>query len=179
MVDSRNARRGAITEEMNNFKAELKEKFNSHTFTSDYYQNFDEICPKNKSIRQEYYLRIAGQIAMNSVMNHKHGAIIVHKKNIIAVGYNYNLASFSIHAEVAAISQLKGRNKDILSECELYVVRIGSKKFDNPLKYSKPCINCQNYISKRCIKKTFYSTNYEFDNMYNASSDAVICKNCM
>jgi deoxycytidylate deaminase len=165
MVDSRNARRGAETINVEKIKAELKRKFNSNLLTSEYFHYFDEVCPKNTRIKQHNYLTIAAEVAMNSEMNHKHGAVLVHKKNIIAVGYNYNLASFSIHAEVAAISQLKGRDREILSECELYVVRIGPRKYDNPLKYSKPCIKCQNYITKKCIKKTYYSTNYEFDNL--------------
>ena len=165
MVDSRNARRGAETINVEKIKAELKKKFNTNLLTSDYFQYFDEVCPKNMSAKQQHYLKIASEVAMNSEMNHKHGAVLVHKKNIIAVGYNYNLAAFSIHAEVAAISQLKGRDREILSECELYVVRIGPSKYDNPLKYSKPCVNCQNYITKKCIKKTYYSTNYEFDNL--------------
>jgi deoxycytidylate deaminase len=171
MVDSRNARRGADNINIENLKAELK-KLNRSLLTSDYFQFFDEVYPKNMSSKQNYYLRIAAEVAMNSEMNHKHGAVLVHRKNIIAVGYNYNLASFSIHAEVAAISQLKGRDKDVLCECELYVVRIGTSKYDNALKYSKPCINCQNYITKKCIKKTYYSTNYEFDNLHK-------CMNCI
>jgi len=164
MVDSRNARRGADTINAEKFKNELKKKFQKHLLTSDYFQYFDEVCPKDMNIKQQDYLQIAANVAMNSVMNHKHGAVLVYKKNVIAVGYNYNLASFSIHAEVAAISQLKGRDKNILADCELYVVRIGPRKYDNALKYSKPCANCQNYITKKCIKKTYYSTNYDFDN---------------
>lgn len=165
MVDSRNARRGADTILVEKFRTELKKKFKTHLLTSEYFQYFDEVCPKNMSVKQQDYLQIAANVAMNSDMNHKHGAVLVYKKNVIAVGYNYNLASFSIHAEVAAISQLKGRDKNVLSECELYVVRIGPTKYNNALKYSKPCLNCQNYINKKCIKKTYYSTNYEFDNI--------------
>jgi deoxycytidylate deaminase len=171
MVDSRNARRGANNINIEKLKIELR-KLNRSLLTSDYFQFFDDVCPKNMSLKQNYYLRIAAEVAMNSEMNHKHGAVLVHKKNIIAVGYNYYLASFSIHAEVAAISQLKGRDKDVLSECELYVVRIGPQKYDNALKYSKPCLNCQNYITKKSIKKTYYSTNYEFDNLHK-------CMECM
>lgn len=162
-----NARRGAATYNRNKIeeckKKELREKFHSSLLTSAYFEYFDETNPKHMSTKQKYYLQIAAEVAMNSVMNHKHGAIIVHKKNIIAVGYNYLHSTFSIHAEIAAITCLKGKEKVILPECELYVVRIGPKKYDNALKYSKPCMNCQNYIAKKCIKKTFYSTNYSFD----------------
>ena len=164
MVDSMNARRGAAKYQIEEYKKkQIREKFNSGLLTSSYFEYFDEIDPKNMSIKQKYYLQIAAEIAMNSVMNHKHGAIIVHKKEIIAAGFNHLNSSFSMHAEIAAITQLKGREKDILPECELYVVRIAPKKYDNTLKYSKPCMNCQNYISKKCIKKIYYSTNYEYD----------------
>lgn len=155
-------------EDFKKMKTEIRDRYNLHNInilTSEYFKNFDEDCPKAMHCKQNHFLRIAAEVAMNSLMNHKHGAIIVHKKNIIAVGHNYHYANHSIHAEVAAISRLKSRDKAILSECELYVARIGPDKYDNPLKYSKPCNSCQNYIAKKSIKKTFYSTNYEYDSI--------------
>ena len=120
-----------------------------------------------KNEKQKYFLDIAASIALSSIMNHKHGAIIVHKKKIIATGYNDMFSKFShdysIHAEVNAIYSLKGKLKDILHECELYVVRIGPNNYNNPFKYSRPCSKCQNAINKFGIKKVFYSTNYEYD----------------
>lgn len=172
-MDSLNARRSACSFNRNKIeeskRREIRQKFDTSLLTSAYFEYFDEINPKDMSSKQKHYLQIAAEVAMNSVMNHKHGAIIVHKKNIIAMGFNYLHSTFSIHAEIAAISQLKGKEKDILPECELYVVRIGPKKYDNALKYSKPCMNCQNYIAKKCIKKTYYSTNYQFDECVNCS----------
>lgn len=147
-------------------KIEIRDKYNLkniNILTSEYFQYFDQNNPKHMHCRQNYYLRIAADVALNSLMNHKHGAVIVHKKNIIAAGCNYCSGKLSIHAEVAAINQLKGRHKNVLPECELYVARIGPDRYDNALKYSKPCNSCQNYITKKSIKKTYYSTNYEFD----------------
>jgi deoxycytidylate deaminase len=110
--------------------------------------------------KQNYYLQVAAQVAMQSLMTHKHGAVIVHKKKIIASACNYYYLQHSIHAEVAAIMQMKGKYKGILSECELYVVRI-SKPFkslcEGILKYSKPCKHCQDYICKKSLKRVFYS----------------------
>lgn len=171
MIDSMNARRGAAINklsylEFRNMKKNLKEKLidkNAGIATSDYFQYFDTDLPKNMNERQSYYLDIAAKVAMKSTMNHKHGSIIVYKKEIIASGYNYYHGENSVHAEIAAISQLKGKNKVFLPDCELYVVRIGPNDFKNHLKYSKPCCNCQNYISKKCIKKIYYSTNYDYD----------------
>jgi deoxycytidylate deaminase len=147
-------------------KTEMRNKYHLNhinILTSEYFEYFDENNPKHMHCKQSYYLSVAAQIAMNSLMNHKHGAIIVHKKNVIAAACNYYYGKHSIHAEVAAINQLKGRFKFILPECELYVARIGPDRYDNALKYSKPCNNCQNYITKKSIRTTYYSTNYEYD----------------
>jgi deoxycytidylate deaminase len=95
--------------------------------------------------------------------NHKHGAILVYKDKIIGSGYNYYMGDFSIHAEVAAIASIRKKQKHILNECDIYVVRIGPDRFNNPLKYSRPCTNCSNTIIKNNIKNAFYSTNYEYD----------------
>lgn len=63
---------------------------------------------------------------------------------------------FSVHAEISTIKKVK--NMD-LSNCEMYVVRIGP--YSN-LKYSHPCKICSEYIEKFKIKKVYYSVNCEF-----------------
>lgn len=137
--------------------------------TAEFFEEYDEIDPVICKDKHKYYLDIAATVAVNSLMNHKHGAVIVHKKKIIATGYNYFFSQFSknysIHAEVAAINSLKGKMKDILPECELYIVRIGPTNYQDILKYSKPCFRCQDYINKHNIKKTYYSTNYNYDDI--------------
>lgn len=142
----------------------LKQQVNG-MITSKYYECLDLIHVKSSNDKQKYYLDIAAKNALKSPMGHKHGAIVVYRGKIIGSGYNYYISSFSIHAEVAAISNIKGKYKRFLQECELYVVRIGPDKFNNPLKYSKPCCNCQNTIRKYNIKKAFYSTNYDYDSI--------------
>lgn len=128
----------------------------------------DIIPPKSSKDRQSFFLEKAARIAQKSNMTHKHGCIIVQDDVIIAEGWNkitkhYN-HSFSIHAEVDAIKKFKKiYNKSLLSQTEMYIVRIGSKYMDNCLKYSKPCENCQSVIMHYGIPKVFYSTNYEFD----------------
>jgi len=176
MIDSMDARRGAdiLTRPLKNLtnfefrslKKDIKEKImskNTSIVTSQYFQYFDTSDTKPIHFKQEHYLNIAAQAAMKSDMNHKHGAIIVYKKNVIASGNNYYKGEHSIHAEVDAISKLRGKEKEVLSQCELYVVRIGPGKMNNCLKYSKPCCNCQKYILKKRIQKVFYSTNYDYD----------------
>ena len=176
MIDSMDARRGAaITTNkftnLTNFeyrimKKEIKDTIMSKDtsiVTSQYFEYFDTSDTQRIHYKQNYYLDIAAQAALKSDMNHKHGAIVVYKKNVIATGNNYYKGEHSIHAEVDAISKLRGKNKEILPQCDLYVVRIGPEKMQHHLKYSKPCCNCQKYISKKCIKRTFYSTNYSYD----------------
>lgn len=135
-------------------------------FTSKYFECNDNISVRISSEKQKEYLSIAAKIAEKSPMYpHKHGAIIVYKNKIIASGYNYYMGDFSIHAEVAAISKIKKKQKHILRDCNIYVVRIGPKSFNNPLKYSRPCPNCQDTIIKNYIKNAYYSTSYEYDDI--------------
>ena len=122
----------------------------------DYTRTDKDICvSRNKNY---HYFDYAAEIAKKSSMNQKHGCIIVHKKIIIASGYNKMPSSHkeSTHAEENAINKAKQMNYD-LRECDLYIVRIGSTTQDYPLKYSKPCNKCSQYISQNKIKKAYYS----------------------
>ena len=123
---------------------------------------------KTMSKRHQLFLQKAGEIALKSNMQQKHGAIVVYKNKIIASGYNercdYMYENFSIHAEVAAISKLF-HNKKILESCDIYVVRIACVTFDNCLKNSKPCKSCTNFIKKHNLRNIYYSTNFKYDEM--------------
>ena len=73
----------------------------------------------------------------------------------------HNYKNFSLHAEVAAINNLKksGLNADNIV---MYVVRINNKdlKKEDELigtKMSKPCANCMNCISSNKVKKVYFS----------------------
>ena len=80
------------------------------------------------------------------------------KNKIIGYGFNYIASHLndnnSIHAEVAAISKVF-KNKDILEECDVYVVRIGPAIFNNCLKLSKPCEKCAKFIGNQEIENSF------------------------
>ena len=108
-------------------------------------------------------------------MCHKHGACLVYRNKIIAFGYNHMHAGskksqqydkysiYSTHAEVSAIKEFlrlgkrRGYGKNILKDCVLYVVRTGKESMDCPIKMSKPCENCYNFISKFGIRKVYWS----------------------
>lgn len=126
---------------------------------------------ENKDITKKHqvYLDKAIEVAKYSTMQQKHGAVIVYKNKIIACGFNHITNSlndnFSIHAEVDVISKLF-KQKQILDECDIYVVRIATNRFNNCLKMSKPCEKCTNFINKYNIRRIYYSTNYEYENLY-------------
>lgn len=116
--------------------------------------------------KQEYFLNKAANIATRSnVKAHRHGCVIVKDGEVISEGFNRHTKhmehAFTIHAEVDALLKMK-KNKKIASECELYVVRIGTDLMGNPLKYSKPCIDCTNAILKAGIKRVYFSTDDDF-----------------
>tara|TARA_B110000093_G_scaffold179889_1_gene220867 strand:+ start:729 stop:1262 length:534 start_codon:yes stop_codon:yes gene_type:complete len=177
MLDSQNALKSFTKlEEYKNYKKEIKNK-NKTNIMSNYFEYFDEENVMDLKLHQKYYFDIAANIAKNSNMFQKHGAVIVYKKTIIATGYNsysYNSkTNFSIHAEIVAINNaIKNSNKELLCYSKLYIVRIAPEsKSKYILKYSKPCLNCQKYINKFNIKKIFYSTNYEYDKVISSDSD--------
>ena len=125
----------------------------------------DKEAARTCSDKQQHYLKYAAKVAHKSLMDHKHGAIIVYNDTVIGCGYNHThehmCHRFSIHAEVEAILKVKSKYKHILQDAEMYVVRIGNTKYQCPLKYSKPCCDCQQVIQKFGIKKVYYSTNFE------------------
>jgi deoxycytidylate deaminase len=120
--------------------------------------------------KQEYFLQRAANIAIRSnVRHHRHGCVIVRDGEVVSEGYNHHTShyehKFTVHAEVDALLKLK-KNKKFLSECELYVVRIGTDLMGNPLKYSRPCCDCTRAILKAGIKKVYFSTDEEFNRIY-------------
>lgn len=127
--------------------------------------------------KQEFFLEKAASIAARSpVKNHRHGCIIVKDGEIVAEGFNYHTNhfehKFTIHAEVDALLKLK-KNKKILSECELYVVRIGTDLMGRPLKYSRPCPDCTRAILKAGVKRVYFSTDEEFNRVIKEFSPPV------
>jgi len=147
----------------------------------DYEVNISKSCDD----KQIMYFKKCIQLAQHSNLTHKHGCVIVLNDRVIGVGHNYkenNLTNgCSVHAEICAMKSVK---KNLLSKCELYVVRLGpmltiketeasnshichdEDTFNTPafikrscLKYSRPCARCASFIQKFNIKKVYYSLN--------------------
>ena len=136
-------------------------------YTFSVHDDADDVCPKSGTDRQQYLLQYAAKVAQKSSMEQKHGAVIVVDNEIIATGFNYHYEHMchknSIHAEVDALINVKGRRRNLLTYAEMYVVRIGTKSMDCPLKYSRPCCDCQKAIKKYGIRKVYYSTSCEYN----------------
>lgn len=124
-------------------------------------------CAQIKDLHQKHenYIERAMDLAAKSdMMNHRHGCIIVSNRGkILAEGYNHYWGPFmSIHAEVDALSKIHKNQKKNISQCTMYVVRIGTDKMGTPLKYSRPCEKCTEAILKSGIRKVYYSTSLNF-----------------
>jgi deoxycytidylate deaminase len=117
-----------------------------------------------RKLKNSKYFEIAADVAKKSSMIQKHGCIIVYKNKIISSAYNIMPMKYkdSVHAEINAISKIK-HLQHLFKDCELYIVRIGQNSMEYPLKYSKPCQHCANFIVSKQIRKVYYSINYEFD----------------
>lgn len=151
------------------------------------YDSIDFDISKIRDVQQEKFLKKCADLASKSALTQKHGCVIVHRNEIISCGYNFKIENrskykegvatsyihpvhfndvsstdhyacgFSVHAEISTIKKVK--NMD-LSNCDMYVVRLGP--YSN-FKYSHPCKMCSEYIEKSRIKKVYYSVNCEFE----------------
>lgn len=138
---------------------------------------------------QRYFFGKCVHLAHKSNLTQKHGCVLVKNNKIISCGYNFKLRKFvqnpyasaqppsqsadynvfSVHAEISTIKKVK---KQDLSNCELYVIRIGplaSRRNDLKedelertsfeYKYSCPCPMCAKTIQSHGIKRVYYSIN--------------------
>lgn len=118
----------------------------------------------------DYVINRLTNLAKQSTLAHKHGAVILWRNEIVSEGINHltspfmaNKNVYSVHAEIDALRKLKygnnrwKKNKKFVAECVMLVVRIGppSEKYD--FKLSKPCAHCTQVILQSGIRKVFYS----------------------
>ena len=122
----------------------------------------ESLKPTNNTKKHCTFTRIAAEYALKSnSTRYKHGAVIVHRGKVISGGCNeYPTKKLgfierphnSVHGEVSAI--VNTPNKNILSECVLYVVRVSK---NGSLMSSKPCQQCENVITKYNIRRVIYT----------------------
>ncbi len=100
------------------------------------------------------HLNVLKKVAMNSDLNHKHGACLMNGNTIYSIGFNrYIKENFTIHAEVDAICKL---NIKSLKGLDILIIRINTKT-NCKLKNSRPCNACIDKLSERGIRKVYYS----------------------
>ena len=109
-------------------------------------------------MKHDAFIEQAMLEAARSDLRHRHGAVIVHRGKIIARGHNkcdmLNYKAFNLHAEVAAIMDMK-KSRDQPDNVVMYVIRLGGCG----TKFSKPCINCERCIIENKIKRVYFSSN--------------------
>jgi deoxycytidylate deaminase len=111
-------------------------------------------------MKHDFFIESAIDIATRSDMRQKHGAVIVHRNKIIARGYNQKdnfCEKTSLHAEVAAILDMKKGRDYPRNFVTMYVIRIGTE--NGGTKHSRPCVNCEKSIIKSGIKRVYFSSN--------------------
>lgn len=114
-------------------------------------------------------------IANEPVSRSRIAALLVHRNEIIAVGYNkmksHPMAkrfqkheeALYLHAEIDCIKNaLRIVDVDYLSKCTMYVLRVKHPENDNK-KFirgmAKPCCGCAMAIETFGIKKVYFTTN--------------------
>ena len=109
--------------------------------------------------------------AIEPVANHRLAASLIHKNNIISIGFNKkkthpfqrqyakNEDAIYLHAEIDCIINAMRNGEEDMSKYSLYVLR--AKKDGNGL--AKPCEGCQRAIAAMGIKKVYYTTDEGFD----------------
>ena len=110
-------------------------------------------------------LELAVSQALKSPMQHKHGAVIWKKGQILGAGYNYHMSApsskqrqFSIHSEKDCLSGLRG---DQIYSADMLAVRV---KKDSSLSHGAPCKGCRKLLRRKGIRKVFW-----FDEDYQIS----------
>lgn len=108
--------------------------------------------------KHKAYVERAIELANKSLMIKKHGCVLVKNNNIIGCGYNKHVSTlkdiYSLHAEVAAITDAKKSNQS-LENSSLYVVRVTK----GVLCQSLPCEHCRKFIIKNKISNVYFSIN--------------------
>ena len=111
----------------------------------------------------KYYFSKAREISkLSDFKRSRHGSVIVHKNNIIAMAHNRGKVFLEFtrrfnpnqtaHAEMMAI--LKVKDKRILKDCTLFIHR---EMHSGKPSISRPCETCMRIIKSFGISHVYYS----------------------
>jgi deoxycytidylate deaminase len=107
--------------------------------------------------RVDRFIRLAANIALKSLMEFKHGAVLVKGGRVISTGYNTPRTCIngkdipSLHAEIAV---LQDRSITATKGADLFIVRLNTFGMGN----SKPCLQCLETLKAFGVKRVFYTT---------------------
>ena len=116
---------------------------------------------------KKYYIELAIKEAIKSSLVMKHGCVIVNGHKIVATGHNNystkrkysSLVRKSTHAEMDALFHVK--DKSLLRNADMYVVRVNVCREEIKLKCSSPCIDCHHKLirtmNKQGLRNVYYS----------------------
>jgi tRNA(Arg) A34 adenosine deaminase TadA len=101
-------------------------------------------------------LQLAINAASTVTGSFKHGAAVVYRKEVVAVGKNYPIDHPRLHSMHAEMDALKKVPKKLRRQpLNIVVVRLSS---DGELRLSMPCPVCQKLLQKFKIPKIYYSS---------------------
>jgi deoxycytidylate deaminase len=107
----------------------------------------------------ENHINLLKKIAQHSSLQHKHGACLIKRGEILSFGYNKYIKKhfientsikYTIHAEVDALCKIPNKSAKGM---DILIIRIGTNK----LKNSRPCNSCIDKLSRYGIRKVYYS----------------------
>lgn len=123
---------------------------------------------------KKYFMLAKAASELSDYDRIKIGAVIVHKKEIIAVGYNhkkshpkqkklnvyrfndkYDKCNHFLHAEISAI--INSHYAD-LSDASMYIYRSNKEGIQN----CRPCAGCMKALKDKGIKSIYYTTAYGY-----------------
>ena len=131
-----------------------------------------------RSTWENYFMRIAQQVATRSTCSRKHiGAVIVRDKTILSTGYNGSIRGIAhcddighmmenghcvrtVHAEANAIAQA-AKNGVNVNQSEIYIT-------------ASPCWTCFKLVANAGIIKVVYGEFYRDERIFEAAKQANI-----
>jgi dCMP deaminase len=137
------------------------------------------VAPKHARVSwDEYFMRIAQEVATRSTCDRKHvGAVVVRDKTILSTGYNGSIRGMphcddvghmmenghcvaTVHAEANAIIQA-AKHGTTIDKADIYVT-------------ASPCWNCFKLIANSGIRRVFYHEFYRDEKILYVAREAGI-----
>jgi len=117
------------------------------------------------SRRHQSWLDLAAKLALDSVCRQRHGAVIVVRNSVLALGTNkfrnhpkfiHEYDHCSRHAEMVALRSVIRQSEWVdLRKAVVYVARVAGR---GTLRLSRPCDSCWTALTNAGIRTAVYTT---------------------